>query len=267
MKKVFLIAAFSILMVGCSGRNVAIESMPVDAKNSPYVREALKEYVAAIKDPALKEVASKELYKASKIAKVVSNATDPKLAEHYAYLLKNQVKIAKLTKKKLDTIKELNEIIIKRNQAIEDAKHQDDVDPDEEDGVLPVEDPNSIKDKFDYQNSGDGETFTINGRYFDNDEVIFNRDLKAFIAYLVEYLQNNPSKIVVLTSFTDGVGSDAYSVDMALRRANRIKEELVDLDIDEDRVKVEAKGAVNFLASNDDEDGRRKNNRIIVKIK
>jgi OOP family OmpA-OmpF porin len=154
-----------------------------------------------------------------------------------------------------------------RNQAIEDAKHQDDVDSDEEEAVLPVEEPNSIKDKFDYQNNGDEETFTINGRYFDNDEVIFNRDLKAFITYLVSYLHSHPTKIVVLTSFTDGVGSEAYSVDMALRRANRIKEELVDLDIDEDRVKVDAKGAVNFLASNDSEDGRRKNNRIIVKIK
>jgi len=266
MRSLVFSLGVALFFVGCSSKDVSVDSSVVKSSNSPYVRSALKEYVDAVKDPALKEVASKELYKASKIAKVLSSQKDPKLAEHYAYLLKNQVKIARLTKRKLDTIKELNEVITKRNQAIEDAKHQDDVDPDEE-SILPVEEPNSIKDKFDYQNNGSYESFTISGRYFDNDEVIFNRDLKALVAYLVSYLKENPDKIVILTSYTDGVGSEAYSVDMALRRANRIKEELVDLDIDEDRIKVDAKGAVDFLASNDDEDGRRKNNRIIVKIK
>jgi outer membrane protein OmpA-like peptidoglycan-associated protein len=242
-------------------------SIDVGTKKLPYVRSALEEYISAVKDPSLKSVASEELYKASKIARVLSNETNPQLAKHYAYLLKNQVKIARLTKKKLDTIKELNEIITKRNQAIEDAKHQDEVDSDKEEANLPVEKPSSIKDKFNYKNSGNKETFTINGKYFDNDEVIFNRDLKAFISYLVSYLYSHPIKIVVLTSYTDGIGSEVYSMDIALRRANRIKEELVDLDIDENRVKVNAKGAVNFLASNDSEDGRRQNNRIVVEIK
>jgi len=266
MKSIVFSIGVALFFAGCSSKDVSVNPGVIKSTKSPYVKSALEEYVAAVKDPTLKDVAAKELYKASKIAKVLSSQTDPKLANHYAYLLKNQVKIARLTKKRLDTIRELNQVITKRNQAIEDAKHQDDVDPDE-DTILPVEEPNSVKDKFDYQNKGGYETFTISGRYFDNDEVIFNRDLKALISYLVSYLQEHPDKIVILTSYTDGVGSESYSVDMALRRANRIKEELVDLDIDEDRVKVEAKGAVNFLASNDDEEGRRKNNRIIVKIK
>ena len=263
MKKYIFIVAASFVFFGCSSKN-GVDIKPVSGQ-STEVRSAINEYIKAKKDPVLNRVASKELFKASKIAKVLSNTTNPKLANHYAYLLKNQVKIARLTKKKLDEIDELNEIITKRNQAIEDAKHQNDLD--DETDTLPIEDQDSIKDKFSYKNNGSYETFTIGGRYFDNDEVVLNRDLKAFIAYLTNYLQNNPSKIVILTSFTDGVGSEAYSVDMAIRRANRIKEELVDHDIEEDRIKVDAKGAVNFVASNDSEDGRRKNNRIIVKIK
>jgi len=266
MKKFLLTVSVSLLFLGCSSKDLSVDTSVANSANSVYVKEALNDYISAAKDPALKDVASEELYKASKIARVLSNEKDPKLAKHYAYLLKNQVKIARLTKKRYDTINDLNKIIRKRNQAIEDAKHQDDVDADEE-AMLPVDEPQSIKDKFDYQNNGDEEKFVITGRYFDNDEVIFNRDLRAFIAYLANYLEENPSKIVVLSSFTDGVGSDAYSVDMALRRANRIKEELVDRDIDEDRIKVDAKGAVDFVASNDDEAGRIKNNRIIVKIK
>ena len=266
MSRVLLSIICSLVLIGCSGKELGVDSSAVSLKNSPFVMEALKEYIKAKRDPLLSNVASKELYKATKIARILSKEDDPRLAEHYAYLLKNQVKIARLTKKKLDTIEELNEIIEKRNQAIEDAKHQDD-DVDNEQKILPVEKPSSIKDKFQYKNAGDYESFTINGKYFDNDEVVFNRELKAFISYLVSYLYSHPTKIVILSSYTDGVGSEAYSVDMALRRANRIKEELVDLDIDEDRVKVDAKGAVEFLASNDSEDGRKQNNRIIVKIK
>ncbi len=264
MKKYILLAAAGFVFLGCSSKN-SVDIRPVSGQ-SPQVKNAINDYLKAKNDPTLQNAASEELFKASKIAKVLSSTSDPKLANHYAYLLENQVKIARLTKKKLDEIDELNDIITKRNQAIEDAKHQNDLD-DEEVNTLPLEDQNSIKEKFSYQNQGSYETFTISGRYFDNDEVVLNRDLRSFIGYLTDYLQNNPTKIVILTSFTDGVGSEAYSVDMALRRANRIKEELVDHDIDEDRIKVDAKGAVNFIASNDSEDGRRKNNRIIVKIK
>jgi hypothetical protein len=106
MKKLLLPFAVSLLFLGCSNKSANVEVGAIATKNSPYVRSALKEYVSAVKDPSLKSVASKELYKASKIAKVLSNETNPQLAEHYAYLLKNQVKIARLTKKKLDTIKE-----------------------------------------------------------------------------------------------------------------------------------------------------------------
>ena len=256
-----LVAGF--LLFGCSAKS-GLDVTP--ASSNKVVKEAFTEYLKAKKDKSLTKVASEQMYKASKIARVLSNTTDKQLQDHYAYLLKNQVKIARLTKKRLELIDDLNQVITKRNQAIEDAKHQNDME-DEDDESIIVEDKDSVKDKFFYAKGSDYEEFVVNGRYFDNDEVIFNRDLKSFIAYIVSYLQENPSKIVVLTSFTDGVGSDAYSIDMAVRRANRIKEELIDRDIDEDRVKVDAKGAVNFIASNDTEEGRRKNNRIIVKIK
>ena len=46
-----------------------------------------------------------------------------------------------------------------------------------------------------------------------------------------------------------------------------LKEKLVDRGIDESRIKIDAKGAVGFIGSNDTKEGREKNNRIVIKIK
>ncbi len=252
------------MFVGCSSKNVSVSTPMVD---NAEVRSAMLSYKRAKSDKAVQKYASEELYKATKIAKVLSNMDNSEMAKYYAKLLKKQVKIAELTKKEYELTNEVNDIVVKRNEAIADAKHQQDTNADESD----VEDDSSGEatlvtgvDELKQSFGGDNNTFTINGKYFDNDDLILNSKLKGLISYLANYLTKNSSKKLVLNSYTDGIGSTAYSIDMALRRANRLKEELVDKGIDENRIDVEPKGAVDFVGSNDDEKGRNQNNRIVA---
>ena len=261
--KLFSLVIASFLFIGCSGKNASLATPQV--KNSEVVN-AIKMYNKAKLDKGVKKYASKELYKASKIANVLVSESDGVKAGYYAKLLQKQVRIAELVKKEFELTNEVNNIIIRRNEAIEDAKHQEDVDDESVEVDDSISEDAGLEElKHSFGGSDDG--FVIGGKYFDSDDLVLNSKLKGLISYIANDLRNNGEKIVTLTSYTDGIGSAAYSVDMALRRANRIKEELVDRGIDENRVKVIPKGAVDFIGSNDSDEGREKNNRIVIKVK
>ena len=261
--KLFSLVLAGFLFAGCSGK---FDSVATPQVNSSEVKSAINMYKRAKVDKGVQKYAPKELYKASKIANALSSEHDASKARSLAKLLKKQVRIAELTKREYELTDEVNRIIIRRNEAIEDAKHQEDVD--DEDVAVDDSDVGIDSDIAELKSSfgGDEGDFVIGGKYFDSDDLVLNSKLKSLISYIANDLRNNPGKSVTLTSYTDGIGSAAYSVDMALRRANRVKEELVDRGVDEDRIKVVPKGAVDFIGSNDSDDGREKNNRIVIKI-
>ena len=266
MKKYLYILVASFLFIGCAKKSSNI-NISIPQNTSSEIRDALKSYNNMKKDRSIEKIVPVESYKASKLAEMLlDNIDDPKLSKHYAYLLKNQIQIAKLAKKRIQKVSELNNIIIQRNEAIAEMKKEmkeDENSNSEGDIVINEQDESNLKKIFQYHDN----SFTINSKYFDNDELIPNRNLRKFIVYLANFLHNNPSKSLELLSYTDGVGSESYSIDLSLRRANRVKEMLVDNNVEEDRVIVKPKGATEFLASNDDKDGRIQNNRIVVNIK
>ena len=260
--KLLSLVLTGLLFVGCSGKFDLVSTPQV--KNSE-VQSAINMYRRAKVDKGVQKYASEELYKASKIANALSSERDANKAEYLAKLLKKQVKIAQLTKREYELTDEVNRIIIRRNEAIEDAKHQEDVDDenvDVDDTVEVDSDLAELKHSF----GGDEGDFVIGGKYFDSDDLVLNSKLRGLISYIANDLRNNQGKSVTLFSYTDGIGSAAYSIDMALRRANRVKEELVDRGVDESRIKIVPKGAVDFIGSNDSDEGREKNNRIVIKI-
>ena len=261
--KALLLAVSVVFFVGCSSKSVSVST---PGTTNHEVKSAILMYKNAKKSKSINKYASEELYKASKIAHVLVKTSDEKLADYYATLLKKQVRIAELTAREYELANEVNKIVIKRNEAIEDAKHQDDVDAVEDDTdtqEAPEVDTSEVDASFAL---GAGE-YIVKGRYFDSDELVLNSKFKALISHLANELRENPTKTLQIDSFTDGIGSKAYSIDIALRRAQKIKDELVARGVDEDRIKINPKGAVDFVGSNDTDEGREKNNRIIIKIK
>ena len=263
--KALLLAVSIVFFAGCSSKSISV-STPSNANHD--VKSAILMYKNAKKSKIVNKYASEELYKASKIAHVLANTTDEKLAGYYATLLKKQVRIAQLTAREYELTNEVNKIVIKRNEAIEDAKHQDDVEEASDDDMDTQEAPEVDTSEIDasFSNGSDG-SYIVRGKYFDSDELVLNSKFKALIAHLANELRKNPTKTLQMDSFTDGIGSKAYSIDIALRRAQKIKDELVARGVDEDRIKINPKGAVDFVGSNDTDEGREKNNRIIIKIK
>lgn len=260
MRKYILLPLVSVMFVGCTSSSTTNQSV-----TTPQVQRALAGYTKAKNDTTINEYAAAEIYKANKISAKVRVQSDKELANHYAYILNNQVKIASLVAERQEIKENLDDVITQRNEAI-DAIHNQRAE-EENIGVNGREiDNTAIHSNFSYQSVGASQVYTIGGQYFDNEEVRFNSNLKDLIAYVSTELKTNSSKKAILKSYTDDAGSTSYNVDMSVRRANMIKERLVEKGIDGSRVVVKGLGGVEFISSNDTSEGRVENNRVVVEL-
>ena len=69
---------------------------------------------------------------------------------------------------------------------------------------------------------------------------------------------------VIITGYTDSIGSDAYNLKLGQRRAESVKQCLVDRGIPATRIITKSKGKADPVASNATEEGRQANRRVEI---
>jgi|GEM_PF-1054904 len=90
----------------------------------------------------------------------------------------------------------------------------------------------------------------------------FEPDLKKAAAFI---RKNEKVPYILIEGYTDSVGDDAYNLDLSERRAQAVKQALVDMyGIDADRLVAKGGGESNPVASNDTEEGRYQNRRVEI---
>ena len=91
----------------------------------------------------------------------------------------------------------------------------------------------------------------------------FNEELNA----LGTFLQKNPKAYVTLEGYADSVGSQEYNLKLSRRRAERVRDYLMEnFNIGEDRIVLHWYGKENPAASNDTPEGRQKNRRVVFDV-
>ncbi|GEM_PF-683962 len=79
---------------------------------------------------------------------------------------------------------------------------------------------------------------------------------------LVMILKKAPNITVEVNAYTDNTGTFGENKSISQRRANRIRDYLVERGISRERVVPVGRGEVNFVASNNTEGGRQQNRRV-----
>jgi outer membrane protein OmpA-like peptidoglycan-associated protein len=231
------------VLAGCSYKRVD------QRVTTPEVTKALLNYEMVKGDKTISNLAPVELYKATKISYLLKKQEDKVLANHYAHLLNDQLKIASLTAEKDGLKKELTDVIVQRNKAIEAIHEQRAAE-----GDVTVS-------STDFQSK-----YIISGDNFDNETIIFTKSLKEMLKSIANLLNKNLDRGVSINSYTDNIGSESHNMDISLKRAKMIRDKLVEYGVNEDRIKFIGNGGVNFIASNDTDEGRAQNNRIVLDI-
>lgn len=98
---------------------------------------------------------------------------------------------------------------------------------------------------------------------FDSDKVKSKYD--PLIQNAVEVMNLNPALTVEIQGHTDSYGTDAYNQKLSERRANSVKKELVKQGVDGDRLSTVGFGESEPVESNDTDEGRAYNRRVVYK--
>jgi len=93
-----------------------------------------------------------------------------------------------------------------------------------------------------------------------------NANINDYLASVAEALNGN-NKTVSLTGHTDNKGRPSYNKSLALKRAQAMKNILIGLGIEANRITVDSQGESQPIETNDTEEGRQKNRRVELEIK
>lgn len=118
--------------------------------------------------------------------------------------------------------------------------------------------------------AADAFTFSnmnFSGANFESNSAAFNPN-PTFIAYadsLKTYFKLNPDKSLTVTGHTDNVGTDAFNLDLGMRRAKAVQQYLLGQKINIS-IKTLSAGESEPVADNGTEEGKAKNRRVNLTI-
>lgn len=99
---------------------------------------------------------------------------------------------------------------------------------------------------------------------FDSDQILPNG--RDNLRSLAQSLQRYPETEVLIVGHTDSVGSDAYNMNLSLRRADAARNFLTSMGVPANRIRTSGRGETEPIASNASEAGRQQNRRVEVAI-
>ena len=109
------------------------------------------------------------------------------------------------------------------------------------------------------------ENFLSENVYFDFDSASLREDAQAVLREKAEYLRNNPDLTgLIIEGHTDDRGTDAYNMALGARRADAVKQFLVDLGLEPNRFDTTSYGEERPLDPGQDEQAWAKNRRASI---
>jgi hypothetical protein len=84
------------------------------------------------------------------------------------------------------------------------------------------------------------------------------------VEHAAQVLQENPGLHVVVEGYTDSVGSDSCNQRLSERRADSVRDYLVEKGISPSRIRTRGYGETRPVASNATEEGRAQNRRVEI---
>jgi outer membrane protein OmpA-like peptidoglycan-associated protein len=102
----------------------------------------------------------------------------------------------------------------------------------------------------------------VEGIHFDTGKATIKAKSAKILKKAAEVLESYPNIRVKIDGHTDSRGSDELNKDLSRRRAESVKQWLVDQGIDESRLETEGHGPDQPIESNESKAGRAANRRI-----
>jgi outer membrane protein OmpA-like peptidoglycan-associated protein len=109
-----------------------------------------------------------------------------------------------------------------------------------------------------------GVVVTLGDVLFESGQAELKEDAQTSLVEVVDLLQSEPGKKIRIEGHTDAVGDAATNLKLSEQRAGSVQSALVALGVDTSRITAAGMGEDFPIASNDSEEGRKKNRRVDV---
>jgi OOP family OmpA-OmpF porin len=105
---------------------------------------------------------------------------------------------------------------------------------------------------------------TLLGPHFDFDKATLKPTGKEKVERAVKVLQESPNLRVRVEGYTDSIGTEAYNQKLSERRANAVRDYMIEQGISPSRITAVGYGESNPVASNATAEGRAHNRRVEI---
>ncbi|MDE5603481.1 MAG: OmpA family protein [Helicobacter sp.] len=99
---------------------------------------------------------------------------------------------------------------------------------------------------------------------FDSSEIspYYNAEITDF----ANYMKENPDKNAIINGYTDSVGSEEYNQKLSERRAEAVKDKIIEQGVSAERLEARGHGEDNPIATNETREGRQQNRRVEAEV-
>jgi outer membrane protein OmpA-like peptidoglycan-associated protein len=111
-----------------------------------------------------------------------------------------------------------------------------------------------------------GLELTLSNVLFDFDKATLKPGAERALNVLVDFLKANPDRRLTVEGHTDSLGAESYNLQLSQERANAVRAWFVQHDIAGERIVAQGMGKNYPVASNDSGAGRQENRRVQIII-
>jgi len=277
-KWVILAIPIALLTAGCAGPSV-----------SKSLEQARSEYAMVQADPKISANAQVATYEAGEALKAAEQADNIEKQEHLSYIAEEKSKIAIAVAQKNMADREFQELTKKKNDIImksrelEVAKAKEEANTSRSQAELARQQAESARQQAEQSEAkakqmeaelselkgkltDRGIVLTLGDVLFDTGKAALKPGATQVVDRLANFLQKHTDRNVVIEGHTDSVGGEEYNIQLSQRRADSVRDALIEKGIDANRVATKGYGKRLPVASNKTAAGRQYNRRVEVVV-
>ncbi len=224
-------------------------------KNNLALNEARASYQISQTNPNVQKYAAVELKEAADaLARAnasFQNKDEPAVVEHIAYLAKQKSRIALERAQQRSSEEAIKNSTAQRDKILLQAR---------------TAEADRLRSELNARQTDRGMTISLGDVLFDTGKSQLKPGGTREIQKLAQFLRENPRRTISIEGFTDSRGSEEYNLSLSERRADAVKNELINNSIEAQRIVSKGFGESYPVADNDTNAGRQMNRRVEIVI-